>query len=237
MLSIGYINILKGGAMRKSLIIFISILFSLIVFAGGFAASSKGNIDKGFYNGKFGEDQVFDVQRNPAYPVEGQQFTASNFIAPFDASVGVGTNIDWGTDRYVKFEFAGLYNDINNRTNSLESAKDEFAPNSNPPVVSLKLYESNGTLVKTISATGFVWGLSDEGFLFTAYDNDNDLGFFFTTKGAYDFGQSLTITAKKSLVINNDDLTKFNSSKDVKKSKKKKKKSFIKKAKDKIKKK
>lgn len=204
------------------------------VFLTVVSAAPKGNIDKGFYNGKFGVDQVFDVQRSPAYPVEGQQFTASGFAAPLDASVGRGENIDWGNSRYVKFEFVGLFNQVQNRTKSLEDAKSQFASDSNPPVVSLKLYESNGKLVKTISAMGFVWGLSDEGFLFTAYDNNDDLGYFFTTKGAYDYGASLTVTAKKGLVISNDDLTKYGSS-NVKKSKKKKKKSFIKKMKDKIK--
>lgn len=59
-------------------------------------------------------------------------------------------------------------------------------PNTkNPPVVSLKLYESNGKISKTNFKNGFYLGLSNS-VLFTAYDNDNRLiGFFFTTKGAF----------------------------------------------------
>lgn len=222
--------------MRKGLVSVFTVLIAALFITASFGKAANKATESGLYTGKYSIDQVFDVQRSPAYPVAGQQFTASNFVAPYDANAGDGTSIDWTNNRYVKFEFVGLYNDIKDRPNSMVRAHDSFAQGANPPVVALKLYEANGKLVKTVSATGFVWGLSDEGFLFTAYDKGNDFGYFITNKGAYDYGASLTIVAKKGLVIDNKDLTNFNADKTVKKSKKKKKKkTFFQKVKSKIK--
>ena len=53
--------------------------------------------------------------------------------------------------------------------------KEKYAKESNPPVVGLRLFSKDGTFIKDISKMGFVWGISDDGFLFTAYDNNDAL--------------------------------------------------------------
>jgi hypothetical protein len=64
-------------------------------------------------NGKFGKDQVFDAQRNPAFPISSEELILSNLQPPFKYEEGDAKdksdkgqyNLDEG--QYIKFFIAG----------------------------------------------------------------------------------------------------------------------------------
>lgn len=170
----------------------------------------------GVFLGKYGKAQVFDVRRTPAYPVANSKFQLSNFIAPLDAAVNRNTKINWGNDGdcYITIEYKGYYNDLN-IPSIMKSAKENYAKDSNPPVVGLKLFSKEGTFIKDISNIGFVWGISDDGFLFTAYDNSDDLGYFFSNNQGYKYGNALTTTPKTGLVSELSVLENYDATKNV----------------------
>ncbi|MBC7765877.1 MAG: S-layer homology domain-containing protein, partial [Hyphomonadaceae bacterium] len=108
--------------------------------------------------------------------------------------------IDWGTngDNYVMFEFKSIYSGVNAPA-AMNAAKETYAKTANPPIVALKLYTKDGTFIKDVSKMGFVWGICEDGLLFTAYDR-GDLGYFFSNNKGYKYGNSLAITPKTGLV-------------------------------------
>jgi len=145
----------------------------------------------GLFAGKYGKAQIFDMQRSPAYPEAGKEFRLSGFQNIFDATLG--TSVDWGIegDRYVQF-------------------KDEASQSSNKYqdayTVSLNLYESDGTLVKTISNYGTLWGLESEGFFYEGHDH---WGYFITNQQGYAYGGSLTYTPTKGLITEKEDILTY----------------------------
>jgi len=113
-------------------------------------------------NTKYTKKQVWDVHRSPAFPIKGKDWKLSNFKPPFDASTGKA--IDWGknNDRYLMF---ALEIDKYNRPSSLKDPYSGKAYN-----VTLRLFEKNGTLVKTISDWGQLLGYGSQGFVYIQKD-------------------------------------------------------------------
>ncbi|MEN9444188.1 MAG: hypothetical protein RIS47_1078, partial [Bacteroidota bacterium] len=118
-----------------------------------------------FFTSKYTKDQVWDVQRSPAYPVAGRDWTLSGLKSALDASRSA---IDWGNGRYLKF-----ISEIDN-TNSPTSLFDETTGKRYK--ISLNLYEQNGSLVKVASRWGNLIGKGAKGFMYVA---EGDVGMFF----------------------------------------------------------
>jgi hypothetical protein len=119
-------------------------------------------------NGRYGSAQVFDVQRNPAYPDANQPFEVSSFQAPYSADTG--TQYTLGAGQYVQF----------------------FKVSDTPCRYGINLYNADGTLDRLISASGTIWGLGSEGFL---HDSDpGGYGTFVSNSAGYNYGDSLTFT-------------------------------------------
>jgi hypothetical protein len=121
-----------------------------------------------FFDNKYTKENVWDVRRSPAYPVAGQDWTIWNLKNPFDAR---GATIDWGAGRYVMFVA-----EIDNAT-GVNSLNDDINNKGSKLNISLKLYESNGTLVKIVSKWGKIYGIGAEGFM---YEVEGKYGTFFS---------------------------------------------------------
>ena len=122
----------------------------------------------GIFNAKFTRDQVWDVQRDPAYPVAGQDWTLSGLKDALDAS---GANIQWGAGRYLMLVAEA---DNSNGNNSLTDEGNRHGARQN---VALKLFENNGRLVKVVSKWGKIIGLGEQGFM---YEEEGMYGTFFS---------------------------------------------------------
>ena len=122
-----------------------------------------------FLKAKYTKDQVYDVQRSPAYPVVGKDWTLSGLKNPLDAT---GASIDWGTGRYLMFALEinplkGTYtyaDDVNNSGKSYG--------------ISLQLFEPNGKLVKVVAKWGKIIGFGTEGCM---YEVEGRYGSFFSS--------------------------------------------------------
>ena len=115
-------------------------------------------------NGRYGAAQVFDVQRSPAFPVAGQNFTVSNFQAPFDSSFAPYT---LAADEYIAF----------------------VKVSDTPCRYGISLYNAGG-LVRVIHASGEIYGLGTEGFLHNS--DPSDFGTFVSNSAGYAPGSSLS---------------------------------------------
>jgi len=132
-------------------------------------AQRPGNFNQaGVFNTKFTKDQVWDVQRDPAYPVAGQDWTLSGLNNALDAS---GATIDWGVGRYLM-----LVAEADN-SNGRNSLVDDGNRNGTKQNISLKLFESNGQLVKVVSKWGKIIGMGAQGFM---YEEEGMYGTFFS---------------------------------------------------------
>lgn len=127
-------------------------------------------------DGKYGVNQVFDVQRSPAYPIGGQPFNLSSFVSPLRDNI---TSYDIGTG-YIQFYYTG-----------------------DPTYqVGIKLYDQGGNFIETISTQGQIYGLSADGFL---YDSDPlNLGTFVSNNTAFALGDSTSYTPAGGLASLND---------------------------------
>ncbi|NOQ26054.1 MAG: hypothetical protein GQ564_11880 [Bacteroidales bacterium] len=149
----------------KILIVVALVAMSVIVAK----AQGVSNINETpFFKAKYKKEQVWDVQRSPAYPVAGRDWTLSGLKGSLDAS---RAKVDWGIDRYVMF-VAEL--DNSNSTNSLTNDVNSTGRKYN---VSLKLYESNGKFVKLVSKWGKIHGIGAKGFLYVV---EGKYGTFFS---------------------------------------------------------
>ena len=161
-------------------------VFALMAMSVCFVAAqgvTKMN-EAGFFREKFTKEKVWDVQRFPANPVAGQDWTISGLKAALDAT---GNTIAWGTGRYLMFVA-----EIDN-AKSPNSLADDLTKTTARYNVSLKLFESNGTLVKVISKWGNLLGMGDKGFL---YEAEGRYGSFFSVT---DLKQTSNIKYKPSL--------------------------------------
>lgn len=128
----------------------------------------------GFLNAKYVMGQVWDAQRWPAYPTVGTDWSLTGLKSPLNANRN--TILDWGryNDRYVMFDLdedhsnqGGLIDDVNNSGIKY--------------TVSLKLYESDGRFVETVSKWGNLIGFGFAGFM---YEQEGQWGTFFSAEMA-----------------------------------------------------
>jgi len=153
--------------MKSVKILFVFTLMAVSILSA--KAQRPGNYNQaGILNAKFTKDQVWDVQRDPAYPIAGQMWTLSGLNNALDAS---GANIDWGTGRYLMLVAEA---DNSNGRNSLSDEGNRSGARQN---VALKLFESNGRLVKVVSKWGKIIGMGDQGFM---YEEEGMYGTFFS---------------------------------------------------------
>lgn len=124
-------------------------------------------------DGRYSINQVFDVQRNPPYPVAGASFTLSNFVAPYRDNF---TNYDIATG-YISFFYTGDANAL----------------------VGIRLYDSNGGLLETVSVKGDIYGLEPEGFLYVS--DDGDYGTFVSNNQGFNYGESVSYTTTKDGIV------------------------------------
>ncbi len=121
-----------------------------------------------FFKAKFTKDKVWDTQRSPAYPVAGQDWTLKGLKNALEAS---GTPIAWATGRYLMFVA-----EVDN-AKGVNSLVDDINNNGAKYNISLKLFESNGTLVKVVSKWGRIIGIGEKGFM---YEAEGKYGTFFS---------------------------------------------------------
>ncbi len=128
-----------------------------------------------FLHKKYHIDQVWDVRRNPVYPIKGADWNLFGFQMALDVRNNRNF-IDWGRsrDRYLMFELTD-----DNEHNPV-ALMDDVNRSRTRYSVSLKLYERDGLLVKTISKWGKLMGFGSVGFM---YEQEGQFGTFFSTDG------------------------------------------------------
>ncbi len=170
----------------------------LTVSAGSLKAQPASNLaGSNFFTTKFSKEKVWDVQRDPAYPKAGQDWKLSGLQSALGTD---GAAIDWGraNNRYLMFV---LEVDNTRGTNTL--ADDVNRAGAKYKVL-LKLFESNGILVKIVSKWGKIIGMGTQGFL---YEAEGIYGTYFSTsplkKGAIvSYKPGLAEVTKMSEIVN-----------------------------------
>lgn len=119
------------------------------------------------FSTKYTKDKVWDAQRSPAYPVANQDWILSGLKGALDLNKAT---IDWGSGRYMMFVAE------EDKANATTSLTDDLYNIGVKYKMVLKLYESNGTLVKVVSNWGEVIGIGDKGFMYVA---QGQIGMFF----------------------------------------------------------
>ena len=141
-----------------------------ILFALAFLCS---NAYAGLWDGKYGQQQVFDVARSGCYSVGGP-CSVSNMINPFIAPYTNWTPMSWAAGDYVQF-----YNNGNASNN-----------------IGLKQYASNGTLKGNISANGYVVAIGT-GIVYIGEPNmGGGTGYFISNSEGYSYGSSTSVTVE-----------------------------------------
>jgi cold shock protein len=140
--------------------------------------------DANFFKTKFTKEKVWDAKRSPANPVAGTDWTLTGLKVALDASK---KSIDWGTGRYLMFVA-----EVDNAKGP-NSLIDDINNNGTKYNISLKLFESNGTLVKVVSTWGRLLGQGDKGFM---YEVEGKYGSFFSVA---DLNASSVVTYKPIL--------------------------------------
>jgi len=153
--------------MKSLKVLFVFTLMALALFNAKAQRPENFN-QSGIFNAKFTKDQVWDVQRDPAYPVAGKDWTLSGLKDALEAS---GANIQWGAGRYLMLVAEA---DNSNGRNSLSDEGNRNGPRQN---VALKLFENNGRLVKVVSQWGKIIGMGEQGFM---YEEEGMYGTFFS---------------------------------------------------------
>lgn len=116
---------------------------------------------------KYTNEKVWDAFRSPAYPIVNEDWELYNFKGALDPDGGY---IEWGTGRYLQFVA------VVDNTNSSYSITDDLYNTGTKYTIMLKLYESDGTLVKVVSEYGQIIGIGEKGFM---YEAENYYGMFF----------------------------------------------------------
>ena len=117
----------------------------------------KVNMESSFINAKYTKDKVWDVQRSPAYPVAGQDWTLSGLNNALDFS---GKPIDWGNGRYLMVALEAT------PVKGSYTFSDDINNSGKTYTISLQLFESNGTMVKVVSKWGKIVGMGAQGFMY-----------------------------------------------------------------------
>ncbi len=153
--------------MKSLKVLFIFVLISVSVQIT--KAQRPGSLNQSsIFNIKFTRDKVWDVQRDPAYPIAGRDWTISGLNNALDAS---GATIDWGAGRYLM-----LVAEVDN-SNGANSLMDDGSKKGIRHNVALKLFEGNGRLVKVVSKWGKIYGMGAQGFM---YEEEGMYGTFFS---------------------------------------------------------
>lgn len=142
---------------------------------------------------------VWDCDRSPSDAIAGVEWKLDNFKAPYDASLR-DVPIDFGdkSDRYVQFDIEDWNSDLNPDYNYITDNS------GNELVISLKLYEVDGTFVSIVSKYGDIQGLGkDAPGLFD--EQEDHSGTLFTME-SYSVGGSITYTPKTGVVENLSEL-------------------------------
>lgn len=171
---------------------------------------------------RFYVNKVWDVMRDPAFPqvgveqkitvnglpyknsamddsgrVQVEELQNGNYISLVDRCKYTEL-LDTGTEGTVKKAIADSTAIINSGVN----LEDIY-------VVATALYNAQGEMIEYIGDYGVLWGLSDEGFLFTDY-SAKERGTFFFIKGNWtNKGQVLTYTPKYTIVTSLDIIQNF----------------------------
>lgn len=145
-----------------------------------------------FLNAKYSFGGVWDAQRFPSTPTAGRDWRLFNLNAVIDVSTG--TLLDWGRnkDRYLQFSVAEDF------SNTEFSLKDDVNKNRKKYSVSLKLYEKDGRLVKTVSRYGKLMGFGSGGFM---YVQEGSIGTYIATKPLR-LGGSFTYRPDVDVLVN-----------------------------------
>lgn len=152
---------IQNGILRIALIGFLASLASAPAYSA-------------LTDGRYGTAQVFDTQRNPAFPSAGSPITLSGFQRPF-ADVAPLGQYDILPGQYIQFFRA----DLNQAPGDLCN-------------YGIRLYNADGSLARTIADGGAIYGLDDIGFLHTS--TPGDFGTFVTNSAGYAIGGGLTYT-------------------------------------------
>jgi len=139
----------------------------------GSNSSTVTSLKSDFFTAKYPASVVWDAQRFPAYPVNGGDWTLSGLQMAFD--VNTGGAMDWGrnNDRYLMFAVE------EDRNATSDALKDDVNNTSKKYRVTLKLYESDGRLVKVVSKWGKLIGFGSGGFM---YEQEGQIGTYFAGK-------------------------------------------------------
>ncbi len=149
--------------------IFAFTIFTLLSFLANAQYADRTIDESALLNGKFTKDQVWDVQRNPAYPVAGRDWELSGMKSPYDFTTKLA--LDWGrnNDRYLMFVLEP------DRSNFPESLKDEQS--GKKYTISLRQFDHDGRQVKVVSRWGKLIGIGSGGFM---YEQEGRFGTFFS---------------------------------------------------------
>ena len=153
----------------RSLKIFAFTIFMLSSILASAQYADRTIDESALLNGKFTKDQVWDVQRNPAYPIAGRDWELSGMKAPYDFSTKLA--LDWGrnNDRYLMFVLEP------DHFNFPESLKDEQS--GKKYTISLRQFDRDGRMVKVVSRWGKLIGVGSGGFM---YEQEGRFGTFFS---------------------------------------------------------
>ncbi|MGM0423102.1 MAG: autotransporter outer membrane beta-barrel domain-containing protein [Pseudomonadota bacterium] len=132
-------------------------------------------------DGKYSVNQTFDVQRSPAFPTAGSPFNLSNFAQPFRDN-GTQYDIDTG---YISFFYTG----------------------DNDNLVGIRLYDSGDSVLETISTSGDIYGLEEEGFLYVA--DTGGWGTFVSNNEGFSYGDSTSYITSEAGIANLADLMAY----------------------------
>lgn len=164
------------------------------------AANSTGNDEQqltitiapastALFTAQYTKDQLFDVQRSPAFPIGGSIFRLGGLKAPYNQNLQA---VSWAAGDYVKFEYISSVAALSaaSQTAIANSVKWYYSNPTNlskAAVVKEVQYSSGGSVKATLSNYGLLWALdSNYGFLYTAlggaYSNSGGIGTFVSFK-------------------------------------------------------
>lgn len=166
------------------------------------------------FSAKFYEPQLWDCQRSPAFPVEGRSFRISGLKAPYDQNL---RKISFASsDDYVTFEYVSAVSELPTDVQSrIVSSVKRYTGATEAEiragaVVKEVLHSGSGQATETtLSTRGLVWGLGEEGFLYTAMDGaykySGGVGTFVSFK-AHKSGDSVIYTTEQDKPYTKDQL-------------------------------
>jgi hypothetical protein len=136
--------------------------------------------------GRYGQHQVFDCQRSPAFPEAGVEITLSSFGGPL-------------RDDMTEYSIDDGYVEV--------FVLDSTAPCSSGKVGLRFVPHGNVASAEIISPSGSIHGLDDSGFLYTS---DNlGVGTYFANDTVHARGDSITFVAARGLVEDCESLIRY----------------------------